>query len=1457
MIHSANLRSMSHVVLCITLFFYLISVNSLLAQEQLGRPMITNYSYQDYDAGSINWWAIEDDDGIMYFANQAGVLQYDGVNWNLIETEDGARTLVRDEEGTIYVGIEGDFGYLKPDEKGELKYISLRDMVPEEHQSMTTVWEVDYYKGRVIYRTTNKIYIWNGESIKVLTSEDAFHVGKIVHGTYYVRIWNRGLCYLTEDDTFEVVPGGERFADERIYVILPYDEEKILLGSRAKGFYIFDGKNYTVFETEIDEFIKEALYLPGLALDNGNFVINTFNDGTYLMDHDGKLLQKYTTDNGLQDGSTSFSYLDSRGVLWMPLFNGISKVNLNSSVTLIDTNMGLPNKVVFATYRFNGTLYLSTNNGIFYLDKKEKLLKIIEGTNGQGSNFIEKNGHLYVGTGFMGLIEITGKTFKYVRKSENYDFRTYFLHLSKIDSNRMYAVTSVGIGSFYWNPNMEQFEPESYTEAYQGRNVNESDDGGLWFFSENDGEINLLIPKIVDNKMDLENADIKVYGQDKGVPQNEFGFDDVLGELVIFNEDEKKTLAYNPETDAFEDKEMFFDHLINWDKDGTGEFKDNQDRIWFNVGDGIVVAKQNEEGGFEFNLESFKELKNRRIWNIYVEPSKPGEKTIAWLSGPDGVVRYEGNLEKPSLPNFMVHLRRMTISNDSLLYAGGIDFPKDLKIDSKNNTVAMTYAAPLFIGQKDMLYSTFLEGFDTSWAVWSKQASREYINLPPGKYDFKVKAKNIFGDVSEEASVEFSITPPWYKTWWAYGLYVLGFLLLVYTIVRSRTRILVNQRKALEDKVNERTEEVHQRLDELATVNQVSQALTEKLELSELIKMVGEQMKNLFKSDITYLAILDSDKEFINFPYQDGDSMPPMKYGDGLTSSIIKTGKSMLINHDKDIMATYDKIGVEQTGKRAVSYLGVPIPVEDTIIGVLSVQSTSQESRFQEEDKRLLNTIAINVGVALHNAELYEEAKEAKAKAEDANEAKSAFLSTVSHELRTPLTSVLGFAKIIRKRLEDKIFPAVSVDDQKIKRTMKQVSENLNVVVSEGERLTNLINDVLDLAKIESGRMEWHMKPIFLQDVISRAIASTSALFEEKDLKLEKNIAADLPLISADEDKLIQVVINLLSNAVKFTDKGKVTVEAYIDNAQIMVEVQDTGIGIAEEDRHKIFERFRQAGDTLTDKPKGTGLGLPICREIIEHHGGIIWMKSEPGVGSSFFFTMPVMGEGSTEQPIQLDRILNSLKKQIKHSSLTNVKEVPTILVVDDDTPIRSLLRQELGDAGYQVKEAANGKAALDMVRLSKPDLIILDVMMPEINGFDVAAVLKNDPATMDIPIIILSIVQDKERGLKIGVDRYLTKPINTEQLFHEVDELLEQGVSKKKVLVVDEDASAVKTLSDVLSARGYKVLESDPKNLLKNATETKPDIIMLNSVYDADQKVIKDLKGQKGMENTMFFIYE
>ncbi len=1430
---------------------------SLIAQAALGRPLITNYTPKEYNAASTSWWITEHENGIMYFANGDGVLEFDGATWSVIEVPggNGCRSMIQDDTGKIYIGSINEFGYLEPDERGSMQFISLKHHVPEEDKNFQDVWEIDFFEGHVYFRTSSKIFKWDGQKIKVLTAGGDFHVGKIVHGKYYVRIWNVGLCVM-ENDTFHLVPNGAQFADKRIYVLLPFDDHRMLVGLRDEGaFYLFDGEDFTPFETEVGHLMNNELYLPGLALEDGRFVFNTFSEGVFIMSREGKLLMHLNTELGLQDNTVTNLYLDSHGILWMTTFNGISKIDLNSPFTLISENSGLPS-IIFEPVHFNGKMYVGSNNGVYYYDDDSEKFQLIEGSFGQTGWFVKHRDRLYAGSGGMGFVEIIGDQFRYIRKNVNYDFRVSQLLESTIDPDRIYLhMQNGGVTSFYYNEEIGEFEFESFTDritADYGAFMEDSL-GNLWTEGAEVGSISMLKPKFNEGVLDLEKSDVTIYDSAHGLPQTPYGFFNLDGDLQFISED--VIYGFDSEKQQFYQTTPFYQEFFAPNAPAYAQpVKDPFGRTWFGPGNGVVISSKSAEGTRSMIYDLFQEIKNFPVWGIAIDESSTRDHTIAWLTGSEGMIRYEGDLKSKALPEFHVGIRTFQINEDSLLFGGAGAAPDHITINADDNTVSISYASPFFINENEMEFQTQLVGLEKNWSSWSKQNSREYLNLRPGSYEFKVKARNIYGTVSDTATMSFSIRPPWYQTWWAYLLYALGAALMVYLIVRNRTRSLLKQQRILEDTVRERTQEVEQRLDELATVNRVSQALTEKLEFNELVQLVGDQIKQLFQSNICYVAIYDPQTAMINFPYQDGDSMEPLVFGEGLTSKIIQTGEPLLIN--RDISKEYDELGIKRVGKNAASYLGVPIPVEDKYIGVLSVQSTEKENRFNANDKRLLTTIAQNVGSALHNAELYEEAKKARAQAEDANEAKSAFLSTVSHELRTPLTSVLGFAKIIRKRLEDKIFPNVKIEDQKIKRTMKQVSENLEVVVSEGERLTTLINDVLDLAKIESGRMEWQLKPTFLQDVISRAISATASLFETKELSLVKSVPTDLPVVNADSDKLIQVVINLLSNAVKFTDKGKVTVEAYQDGGQIIVEVQDTGIGVAEEDKHKVFERFRQAGDTLTDKPQGTGLGLPICREIIEHHGGIIWMKSEIGVGSTFFFSIPILGDPEAAQPLQLDRIVKSLKKQIKHSAVPT-NNTQTILVVDDDTPIRSLLRQELSDAGYAVREAANGKAALDMVRVQKPDLILLDVMMPEINGFDVAAVLKNDPETMDIPIIILSIVQDKERGLRIGVDRYLTKPINTEKLFQEVDALLEQGVSKKRVLVVDEDASTVNTLSEVLSARGYKVLEANGDDLIETAIKSQPDIIMLNSVIQGNKEIVKTLKFEKGLENVLFFVYQ
>jgi signal transduction histidine kinase/CheY-like chemotaxis protein len=470
---------------------------------------------------------------------------------------------------------------------------------------------------------------------------------------------------------------------------------------------------------------------------------------------------------------------------------------------------------------------------------------------------------------------------------------------------------------------------------------------------------------------------------------------------------------------------------------------------------------------------------------------------------------------------------------------------------------------------------------------------------------------------------------------------------------------------------------------------------------------------------------------------------------------------------------------------------------------------------------------------------------------------KTDFISTVSHELRTPLTSVLGFASIIQEKLQTDVFPMLSTEDRKLQKTIKRVGDNLNIIVSEAERLTSLINDVLDIAKMEAGKVEWQMQPLDPSELVDWATTSTAALFETNGLHLVSEIEPRLPQIVGDRNRLLQVLINLISNAVKFTDSGSVTCRVKKHNDGVCISVSDTGIGIAPEDQPKVFEKFRQVGDTLTDKPKGTGLGLPICKQIVEHHGGRIWVESEPGNGSTFSFFIPsYVADYKTSTTLNLDTLVKQLKEHVVVSNTVLSEKRKTILVVDDDVNIRELLRQQLENEGYNVREAKDGMDAIHQIKTVHPDLILLDVMMPQINGFDVAAVLKSDPQTADIPIIILSIIENRERGYHIGIDRYLTKPINTEQLLNEIGSLLSQGTSSKKVLVVDKNASTLKVLSDVLQTQGYSVIEaSNPQECINKALSAKPDMIILDSIFSHETDLVKTLRFEKELENVFFIM--
>lgn len=474
---------------------------------------------------------------------------------------------------------------------------------------------------------------------------------------------------------------------------------------------------------------------------------------------------------------------------------------------------------------------------------------------------------------------------------------------------------------------------------------------------------------------------------------------------------------------------------------------------------------------------------------------------------------------------------------------------------------------------------------------------------------------------------------------------------------------------------------------------------------------------------------------------------------------------------------------------------------------------------------------------------------------------KTDFISNVSHELRTPLTSVLGFAKIIGKKFAEEIQPNVNASGRRTERAVKQINDNLNIIISEGERLTDLINSVLDISKMEAGKTEWKMAEISIAEVIDHSMAATSSLFDHNKVNFFKEVEENLPAVLADRDRIIQVIINLISNAAKFTREGQVAVSARLAGpATVEIAVEDTGTGISEADQLKVFDKFQQVGDTLTDKPMGSGLGLPIAKQIVEHHGGRIQVESRPGKGSRFYFTLPANKAAPDTldkkiRKVDLGTLIESLNRYMDGESPAGTAR-KTILVAEDDASMRKLLRDELEEAGFHVIEAADGLDALNKLKQERIDLVILDIMMPKMNGFDAAAVIKNDPKTMDIPIMIHSVIEDQERGLRVGVDRYLTKTGDIQAIISEVKELVSEGPSPKRILVLDENESTVKALVDVLTAKGYLALGAhDGENGLNMAKQERPDMIIVDAMFSEKYGIVKTLRFAKGLEHIYFLL--
>jgi signal transduction histidine kinase/CheY-like chemotaxis protein/HAMP domain-containing protein len=545
--------------------------------------------------------------------------------------------------------------------------------------------------------------------------------------------------------------------------------------------------------------------------------------------------------------------------------------------------------------------------------------------------------------------------------------------------------------------------------------------------------------------------------------------------------------------------------------------------------------------------------------------------------------------------------------------------------------------------------------------------------------------------------------------------------------------------------------DAQRRADQMATLHRIGLSLTAGLQLERVLQSLYEQCSKVLVADTFYVALYDEDTGRIDFPLLTGLDGPleveplNIRQQPGITGYVIRSGRPLHVpdTHAVPGDAPYRAVPLTQQPNR--SYIGIPLTSRGRVIGVLSVQGREPHA-YSQDDVELLRTISAQAAIAIENARAYEQLRTTAEKLREVDRLKTQFLANMSHELRTPLNSIIGFSRVMLKGIDGPLTDLQEAD--------------LASIYESGQHLLRLITDILDMSKINAGKMELSFGEVDLADIFETAMTTAEALVKGTPVRLRKRIDAHLPTVWADAQRVRQVILNLLSNAARFTDEGEITLRAQATDEVVTISVSDTGIGIPLDAQAALFEPFQQVDASTTRRASGTGLGLAISRSFVEMHGGELWVKSQPGEGSTFSFTLPVYRAVESQVFLADDLVVDP--------------EKDLVLVVDDDPGVVTLFSRYVVGTGYQVAGVTHSEEALDRARQFAPHLLalVLDLMMPERDGWQILSDLKADPDLAHIPVVVASILNVPERSREMGAEEYLLKPVTREELLEVLSRL-------------------------------------------------------------------------------------
>lgn len=779
--------------------------------KKIGVPFITNYNPKSYKAASENWDVLQDSKGMMFFANHFGILQFDGVRWSIVTQPDNksmVRSLAIDKKDKMYVGAQGDFGYVVQLSNGQYKYTSLVHLLPASARNFGDVLHTVIRHDEVIFFAIEGIFIYKNNKIKVLKSDVNFDEFFEVNKDIYVSDNAKGLQKL-EKDVLIPVPNSEQFVGMKIRKIFE-TKKGLLLLTQKNGLFTYKDNLLKPFVTEADYLLKQNQITTGVLLSDGYFGIGTRQTGLVVLDGEGQLIQHINKQMGLQNEYVTNLKTDKEGNLWVTLKEGISVIQISSPLSRILDTSNSETKI-YCSQIYQDKLYIATDNGLFWLDWQAYKTGKRENVHFQHISGMSENvwnigvfGNALLAFEKNGIFEINGASAKLLAKIDG-------AWQGVIIPNHPDLLLVGGYTGLYLlkkinNVWVYQHKIKGFEES--SRIIVTDASGNIWIAHGYKGIYKLRFTTTFDAVSNLT-----FYNQADGFPSSLFLNTFKINNQILFGTTKG---VYKQDVSS---KKMVPDPVFRKYLGMESHIRllkaDNENNIWYVSGENTGKINQKKQGNL--HLE---ELPFRKLRYLYI----PGFENIQTTAGgdvffgtQDGLIHYNSTKRKTYQTKYksIISEVKCIFPKDSLLFSSRYDvLPTNVEstrealspvLSYSNNSLHFSFAALCYDEADATKYEYWLEGFEPKWSDWSLQTEKEYTNLPENEYVFHVRAKNIYDVVSEEAVFRFEISPPWYRTSWAYILYLTLFGVLIYTIItyqknvaeRKRAQLIINQEKEL------------------------------------------------------------------------------------------------------------------------------------------------------------------------------------------------------------------------------------------------------------------------------------------------------------------------------------------------------------------------------------------------------------------------------------------------------------------------------------------------------------------------------------------------------------------------------------------------------------------------------------------------------------------------------------